>query len=110
MATVTKLSALTFLLVLFANFPSLSSTTKPQPTISASPGVLPYVTAPDISSFFPNPLADGPMSPAAPPHAEGPVPAPSPGGESSTSARQDSVAAIVFVLLFSFLVTGIAVF
>ncbi|KAI4350447.1 hypothetical protein L6164_004902 [Bauhinia variegata] len=110
MAIITKLSAFISLLVFFAHLLSLSSTTQAEPTVLASPGVSPYVTAPDIYPFFPNPSADGPMSFAAPPQAERPVLAPSSGDfvgiKSSTSARLDSTAAIVFALLSSFLVTG----
>ncbi|KAK7311300.1 hypothetical protein RJT34_09346 [Clitoria ternatea] len=101
MATITKLFALVILLTLFANSKGLGSTI--EPTISASPGVLPYVTAPDISSFFPTPSDNQPMSSAAPSEAEASTPAPSSGEfdgrKSSGSARLDCAGAIVGILL-----------
>ncbi|KAK7290552.1 hypothetical protein RIF29_05057 [Crotalaria pallida] len=113
MATLIKLSVfVVFLVVLLSNSEVLISSTT-EPTISASPGVLPYVTAPDISSFFPTttPTANQPINSAAAPEAEEPVPAPSSGEfegkKSSTSARLDSAAAIVAILLFSFLISSI---
>ncbi|EXB62847.1 hypothetical protein L484_008697 [Morus notabilis] len=49
------------------------------PTISASPAVLPYVTTPNMSSFFPSPGAQQPVSSAGPPNSEASAPVPSSG-------------------------------
>ncbi|XP_014497481.1 uncharacterized protein LOC106758980 [Vigna radiata var. radiata] len=77
------------------------SSTTTEPTISASPGVLPYVSAPDISSFFPTPSGYQPLSYDT--SSEAPAPAPSSGefqGKiSSASASFHSAALIVSVLL-----------
>ena len=109
MATIIKLSSFVFLLVLLGNSQVLSSTT--EPTIPASPGVLPYVTAPDISSFFPTPSDNQPMSSAAPSEAEPPAPAPSSGEfdgkKTSGSARLDC--AIFGIMLCSFLISSIVI-
>ena len=108
---ITQPSALIFLVVLFSTPQAISSTTKP--TISASPAILPYVNAPDISSFFPTPGAEGTMSFADPPEAEAAASAPSSGEfvgmKSAGSVRLNDAAAIVGVLLCCFLVTSIAV-
>ncbi|KAK7395977.1 hypothetical protein VNO78_16632 [Psophocarpus tetragonolobus] len=101
MATIIKLFSLVILVVFLANSKGVSSTA--EPTISASPGVLPYVTAPDISSFFPTPNGSQPMSSGAPTETEAPAPAPSSGEfegkKTSDSARLDCAGAIVGVLL-----------
>ncbi|MED6105959.1 hypothetical protein PIB30_000081 [Stylosanthes scabra] len=98
--TMTKLSSFVFLFLMLANSEATTST-KAEPTIPASPGILPYVTSPDISSFFPNPSEDQPMSSAAP------APAPSSGefdGKmTSSSARLNYGNAIVVMMLCSFL-------
>ncbi|KAF1858613.1 hypothetical protein Lal_00044646 [Lupinus albus] len=82
-----------------------------EPTISASPSVSPYVTSPDISSFFPTPSTNKPMSSSAPSEAQESAPAPSSGQfegkKSSNSAKLDCVAAIVAILLNSFLISSI---
>ncbi|RDY09078.1 hypothetical protein CR513_06614, partial [Mucuna pruriens] len=100
MAAMIKLFSLVILVILLANSQGVSSIT--EPTISSSPGVLPYVTSPDISSFFPTPSANQPMSSDAPSEAEPPAPAPSSGqfegNKSSASARLDSSSAIVVTL------------
>jgi len=74
-----------------------ASSTTTEPTISASPGVLPYVSAPDISSFFPTPSGYEPESYDA--SSEAPAPAPSSGEfegkKSSASPRFHSAGAIV---------------
>ncbi|TKY62991.1 hypothetical protein E2542_SST12856 [Spatholobus suberectus] len=109
MATMTKLFSLFVLVILLASSKGLSSTT--EPTISASPGVLPYVTAPDISSFFPS--ANQPVSSGAPSEAEAPAPAPSSGEfegkKSSGSARLDCAGAIVGVLLCCAFISSIVI-
>lgn len=112
MATVIKLSIFVFVFVLLANSQVLSSIT--EPTISASPGVLPYVTAPDISSFFPTPSVNRPMSSAAPSEAEESAQAPSSGefqGKKSSSSSRliNCAAAIVGIQLFSFLISSIVI-
>ena len=107
MATSSKLSSFVFVLVVLANSLVLSSST--EPTISASPK--PYVTAPGITSFFPRPSADRPMNWAAPPEEEASLPPLAPsssefvGKKSSSSSRLDYAAAIVGILLFSFLIS-----
>ncbi|MED6181818.1 hypothetical protein PIB30_022845 [Stylosanthes scabra] len=102
MATITKLSSFVFLFVILANSEALSSAK--EPTIPASPGILPYVTSPDISSFFPTPSDDQPMS------LVGPAPAPSSGAfdgkMTSNSARLNYGNAIVVVMLCSFLLVS----
>nr|XP_007161641.1 hypothetical protein PHAVU_001G086200g [Phaseolus vulgaris]ESW33635.1 hypothetical protein PHAVU_001G086200g [Phaseolus vulgaris] len=94
--TMIKLLSLPILVILLSK--GVSSTT--EPTITASPGVLPYVSAPDISSFFPTPSGYQPVSYGA---SEAPAPAPTSGEfegkKSSGSARLDSAGAIVGVLL-----------
>ncbi|XP_020219912.1 uncharacterized protein LOC109802908 [Cajanus cajan] len=112
MATMTKmLFSLVTLVILVGNSKGVSSTS--EPTISASPGVLPYVTAPDISSFFPTPSANEPMSSGAPFEAEAPSPAPTSGEfegkKSSGSARLDCAGVIVSVLLCCALISSISI-
>ncbi|XP_027357500.1 uncharacterized protein LOC113866901 [Abrus precatorius] len=109
MATVYKLSAFVFLFVFLAYSLALSSST--EPTISASSNDLPYVTAPDIASFFPTPSADRPMSSAAPPEAEALAPAAPSSGEfvgkkASGSSRLDCAAVTVGILLCNFLIAS----
>ncbi|XP_061349952.1 uncharacterized protein LOC133295171 [Gastrolobium bilobum] len=113
MATITKLFSFVFLVVLLCNSHVLMSSTT-EPTISASPGLLPYVNAPDISSFFPTPSDNRPMNSAAPSEAEASAPAPSSGEfdgkKSSSSVRLDFTAAIfVGILLSSFLISSIVI-
>ncbi|CAN7020273.1 unnamed protein product [Brassica rapa subsp. trilocularis] len=48
-------------------------------TISASPAVLPYINAPDMSSFFPSPTKNRSFDTAASPVPEAPAPGPSSG-------------------------------
>ncbi|KAL2320373.1 hypothetical protein Fmac_029342 [Flemingia macrophylla] len=110
MATLIKLlCSLLTLVILVGNSKGVSSAS--EPTISASPGVLPYVTAPDISSFFPTPRANEPMNSGAPFQAEAPAPAPTSGefegNKSSGSARLDCEGAIVGVLLFCALISSL---
>ncbi|RZC23706.1 hypothetical protein D0Y65_003160 [Glycine soja] len=89
MATSSKLSSFVFLFVLLADSLALRSST--EPTISASPK--PYVVAP------------------APPEEEASLPPLAPsssefvGKKSSSSSRLDYAAAIVGILLFSFLIS-----
>ncbi|TKY46264.1 hypothetical protein E2542_SST28302 [Spatholobus suberectus] len=111
MATISKLSAFIFLFVLLANSLVLSS--RAETTISASPTVKSYATAPGITSFFPTPSADRPMNWAAPPEEEASTPAPSSGEfvgrKSSSSPRLNCAAAIVGILVCSFLTSRILV-
>ncbi|KAH1077171.1 hypothetical protein AAZX31_19G090500 [Glycine max] len=104
---------LAILVILLTNSKGVSSSSTSEPTISASPGVLPYVTAPDISSFFPTPRANQPMSSGAPFEAEAPAPAPSSGEfegkKSSASARLNCAGAIVGVLLCCAFLSSIVV-
>ncbi|XP_058003469.1 uncharacterized protein LOC110636664 [Hevea brasiliensis] len=67
------------LVILFSNLLALSS----EHMIAASPAVLPYVTAPNISSFFPTPTNDTqwPLSSADPPRSEALEPVPNSGEE-----------------------------
>ncbi|CAL0332953.1 unnamed protein product [Lupinus luteus] len=104
MATIIKLSLFLFLVIMLSNSKVLSSTI--EPTISASPSVLPYVTAPDISSFFPTPSTNKPLSSSAPPETQAPAPSSGEfeGKKSSNSAKLDCVAAIVAILLSSIIV------
>ncbi|KAJ1391986.1 hypothetical protein SESBI_36170 [Sesbania bispinosa] len=109
MATIIKLFAFVFVVVFLSNSEVVSSTT--EATISASPGVLPYVTAPDISSFFPTPSDNRPMSSSsAPSEAEASAPAPSSGEfdgkKSSSSARLQCGATIAGILLSSVLIVS----
>ncbi|KAL1352593.1 hypothetical protein HN51_016581 [Arachis hypogaea] len=101
MATMTKLCSFVYLFVLLANSEALSSTR--EPTIPASPGILPYVTAPDISSFFPAPSDNQPMS-----SGDAPSPMPSSGEfhgrMTSSSARLNYANAIVVMMLCSFFI------
>ncbi|CAF2082760.1 unnamed protein product [Brassica napus] len=48
-------------------------------TISTSPAVLPYINAPDMSSFFPSPTKNRSFDTAASPVPEAPAPGPSSG-------------------------------
>ncbi|KAF7819353.1 uncharacterized protein G2W53_024808 [Senna tora] len=110
MATISQFSVLVFLLVFFANSQVLITSTTHHSTISASPAVSPYVTAPNISSFFPTPRGvGGPESFAASPEAEASSPSSGEfvGKRTSSSARLDcAAAAIVGILLISsFLIT-----
>ncbi|KAF5479257.1 hypothetical protein F2P56_000093, partial [Juglans regia] len=92
MATITNFCAALSVAIIFAISNAPSSTS--EPTISASPSVLPYVTAPNMSSFFPSPSAQGPPNSATPPNSETLAPVPSSGefvGKSSSdSTRLDS--------------------
>ncbi|XP_054791037.1 uncharacterized protein LOC129302468 [Prosopis cineraria] len=115
MASMSPFTVLVFLAVFFANSQVLISTTDhPRTTSSASPAVSPYVTAPNISSFFPRPTGvdHGTPSSAASPQAEAPGPS---SGEFvgkifSSSTRLDCSAAIVGILLISsFLQTSMVV-
>ncbi|CAK7328390.1 unnamed protein product [Dovyalis caffra] len=75
MAAITKLSVLISMIMVFANVLALTS----EPTIGASPAVLPYVNAPNMSSFFPPPTDQWVLGPAAPPSSEELAPVPSSG-------------------------------
>ncbi|XP_057428505.1 uncharacterized protein LOC130721935 [Lotus japonicus] len=95
-STIIKLFSLVILVVLLANANSSkaqSSTT--ESTISASPGVLPYETSPDISSFFPTPSSEAEASASAPAPSSGELD----GKKSSSSARLGSAATFVGILL-----------
>ena len=113
-ATMIKLYffSLAILVIFLANPKGVtSSSSTREPTISASPGGLPDVTTPEISSFFPTPSAIQPMSSGF--EAEAPAPAPSSGEfegkRSSGSARLDCAGAIVGVLLCCALLSSIVV-
>ncbi|KAG8656029.1 hypothetical protein MANES_04G092250v8 [Manihot esculenta] len=90
MATTSKrlsASAAMLLVILFCNLLALSS----EPMIAASPAVLPYVTAPNMSSFFPTPTDEWPLSSADPPRPEALAPLPNSGefiGKSSSSSAR----------------------
>ncbi|KAK4282195.1 hypothetical protein QN277_013600 [Acacia crassicarpa] len=116
MASISPLVVLVFLIAFFANSQVLISTTDRPRSRSASPAVSPYVTAPNISSFFPRPTGvdqdKGSPSYAASP--ESAAPAPSSGGfvgkMFSSSTRLDYSAAIVGILLISnFILTSLVV-
>ncbi|GMY12992.1 mitochondrial phosphate carrier protein 3, mitochondrial-like [Fagus crenata] len=91
MATITKSCAALSIVICFAILYAPSSTS--EPTISASPAVSPYVTAPNMSSFFNSPSVQRPLSSAAAPHSEAITPVPRSGEfvgrSSSNSARSD---------------------
>ncbi|KAF4346286.1 hypothetical protein G4B88_018660 [Cannabis sativa] len=55
------------------------STSRGVPAISASPAVLPYVTAPNMSSFFPSHQPAAAPAPAPEPESEAFAPVPSSG-------------------------------
>lgn len=109
MATVTKFCAAVSMVIFFAILDGRSSTC--EPAISASPAVLPYVTAPNMSSFFPSPSNHRPLSSAAPPNSEAFAPVPSSesgefvGKSSANSARFHSVITICGVGLVNLFVT-----
>ncbi|GMN57419.1 hypothetical protein TIFTF001_026523 [Ficus carica] len=78
MAIFSNFHTLLVLTILFLNFHAMYSTSVP--TISASPAVLPYVdNAPNMSSFFPSPSAQQPVSSAVSPNTEAFAPVPSSG-------------------------------
>ncbi|GKV40681.1 hypothetical protein SLEP1_g48291 [Rubroshorea leprosula] len=86
MAATTKMLAATIsLLIFFATLHFLNG--EPEPTISASPAVLPYVNA---SSFFPS----SPNTEDAPPDAEAFAPAHISEESSSSSAMFNTLAAM----------------
>ncbi|KAL9454473.1 hypothetical protein AB3S75_009964 [Citrus x aurantiifolia] len=79
-STVSALSAILLTVIFFLNLHFLCSTS--EPVISASPAILPYVNAPDMSSFFPSPTSQ---------NSEAFAPAPSSGefiGKSSSCAAK----------------------
>ncbi|KAL5058832.1 hypothetical protein RYX36_030436 [Vicia faba] len=85
--TIIKSLALAFVLIILlenSHIVNSTATTSTEPTVSASPGVLP---TPDISSFFPTPMS----SFEAPFEAEAPAPTPSSGefhdNKSSSSTK-----------------------
>ncbi|XP_062153293.1 uncharacterized protein LOC133861526 [Alnus glutinosa] len=107
MATLTKFCAALSMFIFFAILHGRSSTC--EPAISASPAVLPYVTAPNMSSFFPSPSDQRPLSSAAPPNSAAFAPVPSSGEfvgkSSSNSARFHSGITICGVGLVSLFLT-----
>ncbi|KAJ7971768.1 Pentatricopeptide repeat-containing protein [Quillaja saponaria] len=111
MTTITKFSAVLCMVILFSKLQALSSTNDPK--ISASPTVLPYITAPNMSSFFPSPTTQRPMSSAAPPNPEELQPIPSSGEfvgkKSSSSSRLDNVAATIGAMVCSLVVIELVV-
>uniref|UniRef100_A0A6N2MVC2 Uncharacterized protein n=1 Tax=Salix viminalis TaxID=40686 RepID=A0A6N2MVC2_SALVM len=86
MAAIAKLSVAVSMILFFDNV--LARTSEPA-TIGASPAVLPYVTAPNMSSFFPPQTNEWDLVPAAaPPRLEELAPVSSSGefiGKSSSS-------------------------
>ncbi|XP_010476265.1 PREDICTED: uncharacterized protein LOC104755564 [Camelina sativa] len=78
-------------------------------TISASPAVLPYISAPDMSSFFPSPTNEWPVDTAISPVPEPDAPGPSsglPNGKitgSSMRLRPDLLLVLLIVGIRSFL-------
>ncbi|KAE8021266.1 hypothetical protein FH972_007173 [Carpinus fangiana] len=107
MATSTKFCAALSMAIFFAILHGRSSTC--EPTISASPAVTPYITSPNMSSFFPSPSDQRPPSSAAPPNSEAFAPVPSSGEfvgkSSSNSVRFRSGITICGVGLVSLLIT-----
>ncbi|KAG6742714.1 hypothetical protein POTOM_053637 [Populus tomentosa] len=63
MAVITKVSVVIPMIMFFASVLALTG----EPTIGASPAVLPYVNAPNMSSFSPPPSDEWDLGPAAPP-------------------------------------------
>ncbi|KAJ6420861.1 hypothetical protein OIU84_028271 [Salix udensis] len=106
MAAIAKLSVVVSMILFFDNV--LARTSEPA-TIGASPAVLPYVTAPNMSSFFPPQTNEWDLVPAAaPPRLEELAPVSSSGefiGKSSSSTQQCStvVSPPYLVLLLRFL-------
>lgn len=78
-------------------------------TISASPAVLPYINAPDMSSFFPSPTKNRPLDTATSPVPEAEAPGPSSGqlngkiAGSSMRLRPDLSLVLIIVGICSFL-------
>ncbi|KAL0794438.1 hypothetical protein Bca101_065815 [Brassica carinata] len=75
-------------------------------TVSASPAVLPYINAPDMSSFFPSPTKDRSFDTAVSPAPETDAPGPSSGqfnGKTagiSTQLRPDLSLVLIIVGTF----------
>lgn len=116
MASFSPLVVLVFLIVFFANSQVLISTTDRPRATSASPSFSPYVTAPNISSFFPHPTGADKGTPnfsAASPESGAPAPSSGEfvGGKMfSSSSRLDCSAAIVGILVISsFTLTSLVV-
>ncbi|GAV59524.1 hypothetical protein CFOL_v3_03055, partial [Cephalotus follicularis] len=83
--TITHLSVAIPMVIFLANLHILCSSS--EPTIAASPAVLPYVTAPNMSLFFPSsPL--WPPSSAAPLNSKAFAPVPSSGEFIGKSSRR----------------------
>ncbi|EOY02925.1 hypothetical protein QUC31_017916 [Theobroma cacao] len=101
MATSTKLFAAAVPIVIF--FANLQTVTN-EPAISASPAVLPYVNAPNMSSFFPSQAPpQWPTSSAVPTGSEAFAPIPSSGefvGKSSCSSAKSDGAIVILLQLF----------
>ncbi|KAK9271719.1 hypothetical protein L1049_002082 [Liquidambar formosana] len=102
MAIITKFTAFLLVIIFVANLHALSSTA--EPTIAASPAVLPYVASPNMSSFFHSPSSQQPPSFDAPPNLEAFAPVPFSGefvGRSSSgSAKYGSGIGVFGVGLF----------
>ncbi|KAJ4846062.1 hypothetical protein Tsubulata_002584, partial [Turnera subulata] len=77
MAIITQFSATISMLVLIAGVLSVAG----RPTIPASPSVVPYVNAPNMSSFFPTPTPSDQwqLGPSSPPNSAEFAPVPSSG-------------------------------
>ncbi|KAL5793481.1 hypothetical protein ACOSP7_002075 [Xanthoceras sorbifolium] len=103
MASITRFSAVIFTIILFITLYFLCSTC--EPVILASPAILPYVTAPNMSSFFPS------SSSATSPSSEAPVPSTGEfiGKSSSTPAKFDG-GVVIFCARLCFLLVISSVF
>ncbi|CAK9166150.1 unnamed protein product [Ilex paraguariensis] len=108
-ATTVKFLPIVCMMIFFSDLNCLFA--ESVPTLSASPAVLPYVTAPNISSFFPSPSTQQPPSSAVPPRLEASAPIPSSGefvGNSlSSSAKFDGGIAILGAGLYFLFVTNV---
>lgn len=111
MATLSKFSGiLSILIIFFANLNPLLSENLPT-TISASPSVTLYVTAPSMTSFFPSPRVHQPPEVAAvAPSVGALVPIPSSGefiGKKSCAGSAEVESSIaIFGLVVVYLVFG----
>ncbi|KAI5558536.1 hypothetical protein BDE02_17G048900 [Populus trichocarpa] len=102
MAVITKVSVVIPMIMFFASVLALTS----EPTIGASPAVLPYVNAPNMSSFFPPPTDEWDLGPAAPPRLGKLAPVPISGefiGKSSSSPAVLNGHITIFGILLCFL-------
>ncbi|KAH7845480.1 hypothetical protein Vadar_002753 [Vaccinium darrowii] len=105
MATLSKFSAiLSIIIIFFGNLNPLFSENLPT-TISASPAVSLYATAPNMTSFFPSPRVQQPPKLAAAPSLEALSPIPSSGefiGKSSSGSATVESRISIFGLVVYF--------